>query len=86
MFIYFLLASINNANIILLFKKFEIWPVGRNIDYGLQLTESTTLDEIEELYFNSKINFDSDKLLNSGPWNFEENYSMFFSEKLVTNE
>ena len=60
--------------------------VGRDVDYGLQLTESTTLEEIEELYFNSKINFDSDKLLNSGPWNFEENYSMFFSKKLVTDE
>jgi pyruvyltransferase len=60
--------------------------VGREMDYGLQLTEYTELSDIEELHFNHNINFDSDKLLSSGPWNFEENNDLFFSKSLSINE
>ena len=45
--------------------------VGREIDLGFQLYKNTTLKEISELHFNKKIDFDSNKLLNSSPWNIK---------------
>lgn len=49
------------------FKDYYL-SVNREEDLGLQLTEETTLEEIENLYFNKEINFDSNKLINSAPW------------------
>jgi len=45
--------------------------VCREIDLGFQLTDETELNEIENLHFNSKIDFDSNKLLTSNPWSYE---------------
>jgi pyruvyltransferase len=42
--------------------------VGREVDLGFQLTSETRKEEIENLNLNKKINFNSDKLLNSSPW------------------
>jgi pyruvyltransferase len=52
--------------------------VGRKNDYGLQLNKFTTINEIENLYFNKKIEIDLTKLLSSAPWNHEEFKSMFY--------
>ena len=42
--------------------------VGRETDYGLQLTKDTKLEDIEKLHFNTNINIDLDKLVSSAPW------------------
>ena len=42
--------------------------VDREIDLGYQLTSTTTKEEIENLYLNTKITFDQELLLNSNPW------------------
>jgi pyruvyltransferase len=52
--------------------------VGREIDLGLQLTKNTKLKDLELLNLNTQIIFDFEKLLSSGPWNFEENKNLFY--------
>jgi pyruvyltransferase len=45
--------------------------VNREIDYGLQLTKDTKLEDIEKLHFNTKIDIDLDKLISSSPWEYK---------------
>jgi pyruvyltransferase len=42
--------------------------VEREVDLGYQLTKDTKLEDIEGLYLNNSIEFDSNKLLQSTPW------------------
>jgi pyruvyltransferase len=42
--------------------------VGRNIDLGFQLDDTTKLSEIKTLHFNNSITFDSQLLLKNNPW------------------
>lgn len=51
--------------------------VKRKIDYGLQLTDNTTMDEIENLHLNRSIDIDLDKLLEVAPWNDDSYKHMF---------
>ena len=51
--------------------------VGRQIDYGYQLTETTTLHDLLQLQYNKSIVFDPKLLLESSPWNDEVNNSLF---------
>ena len=53
------------------------YSVERELDYGYQLTNETTLEDIIGLHFNKSITFDREKLLESAPWNFEENKEIF---------
>ena len=53
------------------------YSVERELDYGYQLTNETTLEDIIGLHFNKTITFDREKLLESAPWNFEENKEIF---------
>lgn len=58
------------------FKDYCI-SVNREIDYGLQLRNNTGLNEIEDLHFNTKINFNGDEYLEkSAPWLTNE-YKLF---------
>jgi len=54
------------------FKDYYL-SVNREIDLGLQLSKDTTLEEIENLHYNKKINIDLDLLLNSSPWKAKNN-------------
>jgi hypothetical protein len=51
--------------------------VERELDYGYQLTKETTVENIMDLHFNKSITFDREKLLESAPWNYEENKELF---------
>lgn len=51
--------------------------VGRQTDYGLQLTNKTTLEDIIDLDFNEKIEIDLDKLMESSPWNDDQFKNLF---------
>jgi len=46
--------------------------VDRKIDLGYQLTKDTKISDIENIYFNKSIKFDSNKLLNSSPWSLKK--------------
>lgn len=49
--------------------------VGREIDYGLQLTKDTKLGDIENLHFNTKIDIDLGKLILSSPWESKKEFA-----------
>jgi pyruvyltransferase len=51
--------------------------VGRESDYGLQLSNTTVLDDLIKLDFNHKIQIDLNKLLNSAPWIDKDFASLF---------
>ena len=53
------------------------YSVERELDYGYQLTKETTVENIMDLHFNKSITFDREKLLESAPWNYEENKELF---------
>jgi pyruvyltransferase len=53
------------------------YSVERELDYGYQLTNETTVENIMDLHFNKSIIFDREKLLESAPWNYEENKELF---------
>jgi len=53
------------------------YSVERELDYGYQLTKETTVENIVDLHFNKSITFDREKLLESAPWNYEENKELF---------
>ena len=51
--------------------------VDRKEDLGLQLDLTTTLEELENLYYSDSIDIDLDLLLESAPWNDEKYKSLF---------
>jgi len=52
--------------------------VKRKIDYGLQLTVDTTMNEIESLYLNKSIEIDLNMLLQVAPWNDDSYKHLFY--------
>lgn len=50
--------------------------VGREADFGLQLTNNTNLNEIEELKLNREIDFNSEEYLKHAPW-INNEYDLF---------
>jgi len=52
--------------------------VNRKIDYGLQLSNTTSLDEIEKLHLNESIDIDLDTLLEVAPWNDDSYKHLFY--------
>lgn len=52
--------------------------VNRKIDYGLQLTGTTSLEEIEKLHLNESIEIDLDRLLEVAPWNDDSYKHLFY--------
>lgn len=59
------------------FKDYYL-SVNREIDLGLQLTLNSKLEDLKSLKLNTEITFDSEKLLNNSPWNFDENKHLFY--------
>jgi pyruvyltransferase len=46
-------------------------------DYCYSVERELTVENIMDLHFNKSITFDREKLLESAPWNYEENKELF---------
>lgn len=51
--------------------------VGRQIDYGYQLTADTSVEDLSQLKYNNSITFNAKALLESSPWKDEINKQLF---------
>lgn len=51
--------------------------VDRKEDLGIQLDNTITLEDLNDLYYNDKINIDLEKLIESAPWN-DDNFKSLF--------
>ena len=51
--------------------------VNRKIDYGYQLTSTTSLEDLGKIHYNDKIQFNPEQLVNSAPW-LDNDYKHLF--------
>ena len=51
--------------------------VNRKIDYGYQLTPTTSLEDLGNIGYNDRIQFNAEQLVNSAPW-LDNNYKHLF--------
>jgi pyruvyltransferase len=51
--------------------------VNRKIDYGYQLTSTTSLEDLSKIHYNDKIQFNPEQLVNSAPW-LDNDYKHLF--------